>query len=77
MPRGIAGGVAPVAAGAALVHNPLTLGLLGFQSPRLMGELSQVLGALERKITPTFKGAAISGISGAVQQHSDNKAKKR
>jgi hypothetical protein len=46
MPRGIAGGVAPLAAGAALVTNPVNLGLLAFQSPRLMGELASKTGQL-------------------------------
>jgi hypothetical protein len=46
MPRGIAGGVAPLAAGAALVTNPVNLGLLAFQSPRLMGEVASKTGQL-------------------------------
>jgi hypothetical protein len=77
-PRGIQAATASGLGGLSLyAHNPALATSLLSTSPRLMGELSQVLGALERKITPSFKGAAISGISGAVQQESDKKRKKR
>jgi hypothetical protein len=76
-PRGLQAAGATGLGGLSLYgHNPVLAASLLSTSPRLMGELSQSLGSLERKISPTFKGAGISGIAGAIQSLQAKKKKK-
>jgi len=58
-PRGLQG-LAATGAGVASLSNPLTMAALPFTSPRLMGELSYGLGAMNRGI-----GNAASRVGGA------------
>lgn len=48
-PRGLQG-LAATGAGIASLSNPMTLALLPFSSPRLMGEMSYGLGAMSRRM---------------------------
>lgn len=76
-PRGLQAAGATGLGGLSLYgHNPLLAASLLSTSPRLMGEVSQSLGTLERKVTPTLKGYGASGIAGAIQDRQATKKKK-
>jgi len=65
-PRGLQG-LAASGAGLAAFANPATLSVLPFTSPRLMGELSYGLGAMNRGVPAVDNGILRALQSGAYQ----------